>query len=354
VRNRWISILLLLAGLGLVAVSPFAWPQTNATAASACVGGDPSIDSEEQALLGLINAYRAQNGLGALTLNSTLNQIAAWMAEDMATNRYFGHTDSLGRSPYKRAVECGYSAGAGENLAAGGAWDTAQEAFNAWKASEGHNNNMLGPNYREIGIARHYDASSPYKWYWVTNFGTLQPGGSTPTATATPTPTRTPTPTPSPTATQPPASNTPQPTVSSPTPTATPTRTPTPTPTRTATPAPTQAAATPTPTAVRTPSPTPTRTPSPQPSPTAPPVQTLPLYPGANLIAWAGSTQAAADAIRPYASSIQMVYDWDPKTRTWLRFGPGLPSYVNTLKELREGKAYWVIARAATSIPIEQ
>lgn len=336
-RNRLTSILLLLAGLGLVAAFPLAMPQQNATAASACVGGDPAIDSEEQALLGLINAHRAQHGVPPLSLNSTLNQIAAWKAVDMATNRYFSHTDSLGRSSYKRAVECGYPAGAGENLAGGTQWDTAQEAFDAWKASAGHNNNMLAEYYREIGIARHYDPTSPYKWYWVANFGT-QSGSSAPTATATPT--RTPSPAPSPTQTKPPPGSPPPstPTAANPTPTATPTRTPTSAPTRT----PTQATATPTPTA------------TPRPSPTAPPVQTLPLYPGPNLVTWNSSSQAAADALRPYAASIHMVYSYDPATRAWQRFGPDLPNYVNTLRELREGRAYWVIARAATAITLDQ
>lgn len=38
-------------------------------------------------------------------------------------------------------------------------------------ASSGHNQNMLNPNYRVIGIARAYDAASSYGWYWTTDFG---------------------------------------------------------------------------------------------------------------------------------------------------------------------------------------
>ena len=57
-------------------------------------------------------SYRASNGLGSLTISTNLNRGAAWMAQDLADNNYFSHTDSLGRSPYARAIDCGFHAGA--------------------------------------------------------------------------------------------------------------------------------------------------------------------------------------------------------------------------------------------------
>ena len=151
--------------------------QRPASALTNCSVADLSIDGEETAFLGLINNYRAQNGLGALTISANLNRAASWMVVDLATNNYFAHTDSLGRSPSTRAVDCGYPAGAGENLAAGTVRDTAQEAFDAWKASSGHNANMLTSSYLRIGIARYYSGSSTYGWYWGTSFGTVNDGG---------------------------------------------------------------------------------------------------------------------------------------------------------------------------------
>src|SRR5215217_4904836 len=101
----------------------------------------------------------------------------------------------------------------GENIAAG--YATASAAFAAWKASAGHNANMLSTYFKEIGIGRAYNANSTYGWYWTTDFGGYADapgvtcsGSPAPTATATapqPTPTKTPTAT----AVPPTATNTP-------------------------------------------------------------------------------------------------------------------------------------------------
>jgi uncharacterized protein YkwD len=189
-------------------------PATPASALTNCTVSTESLDAQEAAFLALINDYRAQNGRTALMASPNLNRAAAWMATDMGAKQYFSHTDSLGRSPSTRAQNCGYPGGAGENIAAGTAWDTAQEAFTAWKNSPGHNSNMLNSSYRVIGIARVYTAGSPYGWYWVTDFGFVDDTGGSPTptpsptttATTTSTPTATATPSPSSTATPAPAS----------------------------------------------------------------------------------------------------------------------------------------------------
>lgn len=158
-------------------------PQS-AQALTSCDVADNSVDAQESAFLTLINSYRAQNGLAALTLSTNLNRSSSWLAVDMASKNYFSHTDSLGRSPSQRATDCGYPSGAGENIAAGTVWDTAQEAFDAWRNSPGHNANMLNGSYKQIGIARYYGSGSTYGWYWVTDFGLVNDGtsgGGTPT-----------------------------------------------------------------------------------------------------------------------------------------------------------------------------
>jgi hypothetical protein len=164
-----------------------------AQALTNCSVADNSVDSQEAQFLTLINNYRTQNGLPTLTMSTNLNRAASWLAVDMATKNYFSHTDSLGRSPSTRAQNCDYPGGAGENIAAGTVRDTAQEAFDAWRASSGHNANMLNSSYRMIGIARYYGSGSTYGWYWVTDFGLVNDGtnGSTGGSgtVATPTPT---------------------------------------------------------------------------------------------------------------------------------------------------------------------
>jgi hypothetical protein len=42
---------------------------------------------------------------------------------------------------------------------------------------------------------------------------------------------------------------------------------------------------------------------------------------------------------------VRVVYGYDSKTRTWLRYGPDLPSFVNTLTEMKNGDAYWVFMK---------
>jgi len=37
-------------------------------------------------------------------------------------------------------------------------------------------------------------------------------------------------------------------------------------------------------------------------------------------------------------------------TRTWKRYFPGLPGYLNNLKTMRQGSAYWIIAKAKSSL----
>jgi uncharacterized protein YkwD len=206
-----------LGAFGLKGAAPVA-------AAGDCTVADLTFDSEERKFADLINAYRAQNSLPKLTVSVNLNREASWHAKDMADKNYFSHTDSLGRSPEVRGKDCGTTTLIGENIAAGTSRDLAQEAFDAWKASSGHNKNMLNSGYKQIGIARYYNAASTYDWYWVTDFslntdGTDMLAGSTPPA-ATATPTLTPT-------------------KAAGTATATPTRTPT----KTATPAPSATAA---------------------------------------------------------------------------------------------------------------
>ena len=134
-------------------------------------GPAAALDAQEQAFLGLINHYRAANGLGPLSLNDQLNQDAIWMSQDMAGQNYFSHTDSLGRDPFQRMADFGYTYNTwrGENLAAG--VETAQAALDLFKGSPEHNSIMLHRNFKVIGIARAFAPGTTYGWYWTTEFG---------------------------------------------------------------------------------------------------------------------------------------------------------------------------------------
>jgi len=170
----------------------------------------PRLDTEEQAFITLINAYRAQNGLVPLQVSVTLTNAAKWMSQDMASHNNFSHIDTLRNDPLRRLATFGYSYATwkGENIAAGNS--SASATFSQWKNSLEHNQNMLNPNYRVIGVGRVYGMLSTYKYYWTTDFGgyvdQVMPGvalSSTPTLlptpTSTPTPSTTPIPKPAPT-----------------------------------------------------------------------------------------------------------------------------------------------------------
>lgn len=106
------------------------------------------------------------------------------------------------------------------------------------------------------------------------------------------------------------------------------------------------------------PSPTPSKAPAKTPSPVATPTQTptprgtLPVLPGANFVAWTGKTATPETALAAVNQDIQVVYGWNSVTRQWERYGPGLPKWVNTLKELKNGDAYWLLATRATAISV--
>lgn len=133
--------------------------------------GGYSPDSEERAFLDLINAYRRNNGGGALTLNDNLGAAAEHHSRDMAEKNYFNHTLKNGDSAEENIRRFGYTNydAVGENIAAG--FETANEAMKAWKSSPEHDRNMRSTRYTEIGIGRAYSKGSKYGWYWTTTFG---------------------------------------------------------------------------------------------------------------------------------------------------------------------------------------
>src|SRR3990172_6453901 len=185
--------------------------------------------------LDLINAYRSGQGLPTLAIDPQLQAASRWMSADMATNDYFSHYDSLGRDPFQRMDAFGYTYNVwkGENLAAG--TSDAQVAFDLWKASPGHNSNMVNPQFHGVGIARAYGPTTGLGWYWTTDFGGVANPDPPADPTASPAPIPTPTATPAPLASPDPTAETPSETpeqdptsppatgaTSTPTPTATP------------------------------------------------------------------------------------------------------------------------------------
>jgi len=103
-------------------------------------------------LVSMTNSARAQNGLGALSTNSELATAAYAKAQDILAKDYFAHNSPSGQTPWDFITSSGYTyAYAGENLGIG--YTDASELFSAWMSSATHRDNILNPNFREIGIA---------------------------------------------------------------------------------------------------------------------------------------------------------------------------------------------------------
>ncbi len=154
--------------------SPVPASSTSATPESAAL--PPTINPLIEEVVALTNSYRAQHGLQPLTLNIDLSESAQIHSEDMALSDFFSHTGSNGTRVSDRTKSAGYqSSYVGENIAAG--YITAEEVVRGWMNSPSHRENILNPNYKEVGIGYHYLANDTgeinYNTYWTQDFGAI-------------------------------------------------------------------------------------------------------------------------------------------------------------------------------------
>ncbi|GAB3552079.1 CAP domain-containing protein [Spirosoma fluminis] len=136
--------------------------------------------AQQQEVLAYVNQARSKPcqcgattypAVPALALDSQLNAASDKHAQDMATYNYFSHTGRDGSQPWDRMTREGYSwRAAGENIAAG--YTTTRAVVDGWLKSPGHCANIMSANFKNVGVGYTYGASSTYKHYWVTDFGT--------------------------------------------------------------------------------------------------------------------------------------------------------------------------------------
>lgn len=129
----------------------------------------------KQEVIDLTNAERTKIGLPVLRYNSLLETSAQGHAEDMIRRDYFDHTSPEGDEPVDRINKSGYlipyyecnctkSYTVGENIADG--QDSAAQVVQDWMDSLHHRENILNPEFTEIGIG--YQGNT-----WVQNFGNI-------------------------------------------------------------------------------------------------------------------------------------------------------------------------------------
>lgn len=105
-----------------------------------------------EVLLNETNAQRLKYDLPPLKLNDKLMQAAAAKANDVFAKNYWAHYAPDGTSPWYFFQQAGYSyLYAGENLAKD--FTDSQSVVTAWMNSPTHRDNILKPDYEEIGFA---------------------------------------------------------------------------------------------------------------------------------------------------------------------------------------------------------
>jgi len=140
-----------------------------------------SIPVMEQQVHERINQQRLKHGLGSLSVDPALADIARKHSEDMAARHFFSHTNPAGQNPTARGEAAGYlcrknygsyyTYGIAENLFQNNLYsaatfysnretvyhwntmeDIAQVTVGGWMNSSGHRENILTPTFDREGI----------------------------------------------------------------------------------------------------------------------------------------------------------------------------------------------------------
>jgi uncharacterized protein YkwD len=115
------------------------------------VSPSPNYHLIKEQLFQLVNQERKSRGLNTLIESQTLDHTAELKAQDMIAKNYWAHNTPDGKEPWIFYKEAGYNfSWAGENLSRN--FYDAQTIFKSWMESQTHKDNILNPNYTEMGI----------------------------------------------------------------------------------------------------------------------------------------------------------------------------------------------------------
>lgn len=122
----------------------------------------PSPNAFEQYMMELVNAERTAAGVQPLAFDSALNGSAELHSQWMIATDTFSHTGAGGSTPTDRMIAAGYQLtgawGTGENVGwqslrgAPGIADDVYDLHVGLMNSPGHRENILRPEFRELGI----------------------------------------------------------------------------------------------------------------------------------------------------------------------------------------------------------
>ena len=112
----------------------------------------------------MVNAYRAQAGLGEVRLDPELAAVAQAQADAMAAEDRMSHDVKAGFAT--RLAAAGVRAGeAGENICAG--YYSTADAIAAWRHSPEHDANLRLPAATRFGIALAKNSQSRWGAFWA-------------------------------------------------------------------------------------------------------------------------------------------------------------------------------------------
>lgn len=125
------------------------------------------MENYQKIILKEVNIEREKNHLKPLKIDNRLNKIAVIKAKDMAREKKMSHTSKkFGATFNLIKKENIYFTKAAENIASG--HKTPEFVVERWLKSKGHHKNILGKDYRFIGIGKASDNEG--KLYWVQIF----------------------------------------------------------------------------------------------------------------------------------------------------------------------------------------
>lgn len=131
----------------------------------------PTVATELQQVLDLVNFERTSRGLAPMQLDVQLNEAARLHSADQAAQGSIFHVAANGTNPGDRIAQQGYEFSSwGENVAAG--YRDPASVMVAWMTSPGHCRNILNPGYTELGVGYVNNPSDPsrYRDYWTQVF----------------------------------------------------------------------------------------------------------------------------------------------------------------------------------------
>ena len=149
--NNYAPHLIRTAGIiAVLFIAVTSYVTTNWHSETTVLGTKASVTS--RALLDQTNSERRAHNVKELVYSEELSTAAFYKAKDMLAKQYWAHDAPDGTTPWHwfSAVEYNY-AYAGENLAKN--FTTAAATTTAWMASEKHRDNILNPDYTEVGFA---------------------------------------------------------------------------------------------------------------------------------------------------------------------------------------------------------